>query len=147
MAPTTALAVSRNVPNSVDHVRRQSVLCRVITPMQRLCKQLRLFFGKVNQVLVRLWARVMESSVFGRIRPSRCSADLSDRESCSRLNACIQARQRPNGWTARVQRRGKQFVQGGSCGGRANDRCGGHLASNCVVLRKTQYFQGPSFIP
>jgi hypothetical protein len=43
-----------------DHVLRQSVLGCVIMPMKRLCKRSRLFFGNVNQVLVRLWARVME---------------------------------------------------------------------------------------
>jgi hypothetical protein len=41
-----------------------------------------LFFGSVNQVLVRLWARVTRVSVFGSVSGSRCSADLSDRACC-----------------------------------------------------------------
>jgi hypothetical protein len=37
---------------------RQSVPGRLITPSKRPCEGVVLFFGNVNQVLVRLWARV-----------------------------------------------------------------------------------------
>ena len=50
-------------PIRLDHVPGQSVLGCVITPMQRSSLSLRrscLFFGNVNQVLVRLWARVTQ---------------------------------------------------------------------------------------
>jgi hypothetical protein len=76
--------VSRNVPNSVGSWVWAKRPGHVVTPSVRSLRRSCLFFGNVNQVLVRLWARVTQgvSVVLGSWmdRRSRCSADLSDRE-------------------------------------------------------------------
>jgi hypothetical protein len=61
-----------------------------------------LFFVRVNQVLVRLWTRVIDADPLDWLW-SRRSADLSDRE-------WLLARAPPQRSAARVQRRVKEIV-------------------------------------
>jgi hypothetical protein len=64
-----------------------------------------MFFGSVNQVLVRLWTRVM---VVGPQGPAGIPSfgSMSDRESGLARDT------RPSGWAARVQRRDKIQLRG-----------------------------------
>jgi len=61
-----------------------------------------LFFVRVNQVLVRLWARAMEVGPYGSV-DIPLSGCMSDRESCP--SGCA-----PQRSAARVQRRVKETV-------------------------------------
>jgi hypothetical protein len=145
--------VSRNVPNSVGSWVWAKRPGHVVTPSVRSLRRSCLFFGNVNQVLVRLWARVTQgvSVVLGSWmdRRSRCSADLSDREL---LFVGLDVLHpgggwRPNGWAARVQRRDERSERMDLSHGCASSKGNGHPGTIVLCCGKHIYFQRPSFIP
>ena len=87
----------------------------VVLPMKRLPRLgvTVLFFGNVNQVLVRLWARVVKADPYGLCGGPVVWPTCLTGNCCSWLEWFLHSGGgwRPNGWMARVQRRDERSDQ------------------------------------